>query len=161
MAIIRCPNCGASVDVEGDVAQCPSCLGIVTKDSITPGGGFPQGGPEPVRGKDPFEPEREVDGIRVDGPRMEPVDRREPVGPREPVGGSRPGAFQPATGGDEGSGVVGFLLAFFLGIIGLIIALVLKKRKTTKVAVITFVIMTIVEVGFYILYAMGIFKGLF
>lgn len=41
---------------------------------------------------------------------------------------------------DEGSGVVGFILVFFLSWIGLIIAIVMKKRKTTKAAIITFIV---------------------
>ena len=41
---------------------------------------------------------------------------------------------------DEGSYLIGFLLVFFLNLLGLIIALVMKKSKTTKGAVITLLI---------------------
>ena len=63
-------------------------------------------------------------------------------------------SFSSSNGGssyyvDEGSYLVGVLLALFLNWIGLIIAVVMKKRKTTKGAVITFLVM----IGFSILAA--------
>ena len=51
---------------------------------------------------------------------------------------------------DEGSGLIGFILVFFLNWLGLIIAVLMKKRKTTRGAIITFV----VEI------ALGIFVGI-
>ena len=59
-------------------------------------------------------------------------------------------SYSTSTYVDEGSAAVGVILVLFLNWIGLVIAIITKKRKTTKAAIITLV----VEIG------LGIFLGI-
>ena len=62
---------------------------------------------------------------------------------------------------DEGSYLIGVILVLFLNWIGLIVAIVMRKRKTTKAAIITFAISIVLSIALYaILIATGLYSKL-
>ena len=154
MASKKCPNCGSVVS--SDNSFCPNCgakLGLDLSNDLDSS----------------FKPTIEQDDVlnqRLDPDVVQKLDADDLQLRNDPIF-DEPTYSEPAqpvhTGIDEGSYAIGFVLVFFLQIIGLIIALVMKKRKTRKGAVITFLVglglYIIGIIGYFILVSMHIIPG--
>ena len=145
MAYYTCPKCQSTYELRAGMTHCPACLA-------------------PIRGHENDIPKEF--GFFKDEEQSSDNEIKEPLElPNEPVKAPayKDMSFTPvdesATSGDEGSYLVGFVLAFFLSWIGLIIAAVMQKRKTLKGAIITFFVQLGLEIIFLvILYVTGFFK---
>ena len=131
MALIKCPECGQIIS--SSAYSCPHCGYVVSNNKAS------------------FNNENKDDSIgkeyRIDPNDYYPNSNKEEekiTAEAEEINSSNSNdSYQ------EGSYLIGFVLVFFLHIIGLIIALVLKQPKTTKGALITFLI----YVGVYVVSA--------
>lgn len=140
MPLIKCPECGREVSTSA--VACPHC-------------GFPVAsyyGQVASNKTDDEQPKYTNETNYILNPSEAHRDTQQ-------GSGSNYNSTQSSGSVDEGSYAIGFILSFFLGWIGLIIALVMKQPKTKKAALITFFITLAIDTVIIIIYVILITTG--
>ena len=143
MAYYTCPKCQSTYELRAGLTHCPACLA-------------------PIKGReDELLKEYEFDKNEIQT--LEDDNNQHQVEEPVKVPAYKDMSFSPvnesASSIDEGSYLVGFVLAFFLSWIGLIIAAVMQKKKTLRGALITFLVIIALDIiAMIILFSTGFFK---
>ena len=140
MAYYTCPKCKSTFSLREGMDKCPACFAPIS-DSVKPEF-YDESYVPPIVPTDDT-PKETGTAPKFEDLSFSPIDT----------------SAQP-TNVDEGSYVIGVILTFFLSWIGLIIALCMKKRKTTKGAVITFIVMIALYVILAIVLVILVLNGL-
>ena len=135
MAYYTCPKCKSTFSLREGMDKCPACLTPISDD---------------IKSEfSDMESTPSKDGEASVAPKFEDLSFK-PIDASEQM-----------VNVDEGSYIIGAVLGLFLNWIGLIIALVMKKKKTIRGALIAFIVNIVVSVIVVIIlvtvFGMGIF----
>lgn len=144
MPYYTCPKCQSTYELRAGVTRCPACFEPIHFNELQKD--------DSLELKTPEDNEMVV-------PSFSQIEKEKPAEPTY-----KEVTFSPTndySGADEGSYILGVVLALFLSWIGLIIAGVIQKKKTFRGALITFFVCVALEVILIIvLYSTGFIQRL-